>query len=370
MIFEELYNIVEARLAENKDNLTRRCKDLHSEFITDKRIREILEIEVPEVDNVSDIIDVGKGKVLAVRMDKCYGITGFKKPIIASLILKRLIEAVKRKEVNKNWIDGGNVNSSLALAYFANKFGGKAAYVMSRFFPEYMLDYINDISKGAIEIIKAPNLSLGVERDFYKYLVDLIRSDNNLKSYQPLWHAKYSGEYTQFLGKELAETLDFQPDYIVAIVGAGSTLEGQAMPIKTKFNNKPKIVVPEHEKSALLNINKPTFVIDSNRNESREYSDDWFSGPPKGIPHLVLGPHYSEINPLIKNEVLMSIDQVCIYSDTSWKRMSYECYKKGLEIGNSSAANLFVAKYLADQGHNVLTFIYEPFRSIYKGHVS
>jgi hypothetical protein len=365
-MFDELYAIVDSRVRTAGSD--RRTKDIHSLLMTDQRVREILEIETPEIEDVSDILEISRGKVLAVRMDKTYGITGFKKPVIASLILKRLIEAVRRNEYDKKWIDGGNVNSSLALAYYVKKFDGKAAFVMSRFFPEYVMDYIRKISDRSIHLIKAPNLGLGIERDFYQYLVDLVRTDHRYKTYQPLWHAKYGGEYTQVLGNELANELNFCPDYIVTVVGAGSTIEGQAIPAKTRFNNIPKIVVPEHSQSPLLHVDDRAVSFRKNVVARKEYPSDWFISPPPGLPHIVIGPHYDEINPLIKKEVLESIESVFLYDEDDWKEMSYECYKNGMKIGNSGAANLVVAKRLAEKGSTVLTFIYEPFRSIYQGH--
>ena len=364
-MFDELYAIVDSKVRAVESN--RRTKDVHSLLMAEQRVREILEIETPAIEDVSDILGVSKGKVLAVRMDKASGITGFKKPVIACLILKRLIEAVRRKEYSKTWIDAGNVNSSLALAYYAKKFDGKAAYVMSRFFPEYVLDYIREVSHDSIHIIQAPNLSLGIERDFYKYLVDLVRTDRRYKSFQPLWHAKHGGQYTQVLGIELAQKVMECPDFIVTVVGAGSTVEGLAIPVKEKFNNNPKIVVPEHSESQLMYIEGAIQRVE-NCDLRTDYSSDWFSRPPKGIPHAVIGPHYDEVNPLIKESVLRCIGGVFVYVDDDWKQMSFDCYKKGLEIGNSSAANLVVAKQLAEKGNTVLTFIYETFRSIYKGH--
>ena len=301
-------------------------------------------------------------------MDRAFGITGFKKPVVACLILKRLIESVKRKEYNKNWIDGGNVNSCLALAYYAKKFDGNAAFVMSRFFPESVMDYIGKTSNESIHLIKAPNLGLGIERDFYKYLVDLVRNDSEYRRYQSLWHAKYGGDYTKLLGHELADELNICPDYIVTVVGAGSTIEGHAIPVKARFKGSPKIVVPEHSRSRLLQMKAPTEDCLNNAERRPQYPADWFVSPPSGLPHTVIGPHYDEVNPLIKKEVLKSIENVFLYDDDDWKNMSYHCYENGVEVGNSSAANLVVAKYLAERGKTVLTFIYEPFRSIYKGH--
>lgn len=370
MTFDRLYNIVEKTIGLESTGSLLRTKDIHSELLKNEEVRDILEIEKPIIENISEILEVTKGNVFAVRLDKSYGITGFKKPVIASLILKRLIEATKRKEYNKKWIDGGNVNSSLALAYFANKFGGDATYIMSRFFPDYILDYIKKVSQNSIKIIKAPNLKLGVERDFYQYLLTLIRTDEAFTEYQPLWHAKYSGEYSDFLGKDILDYLDFCPDYIVLVVGAGSTLEGQAIPIKLNFKGGPKIVVPEHYDSSLLKKIRPNIEIINEISVNEKLNSNWFSIPPKGIPHFVIGPHYDEINPLLKASIINLIDCVYMYDELDWKEMSIKCYNNGLEIGNSSAANLFVSKQLAQKGYNVLTFIYEPFRDFYHGHIN
>jgi cysteine synthase len=184
-----------------------------------------------------------------------------------------------------------------------------------------------------------------------------------LKNYQPLWHAKYSGEYSTFLGNDLNKSLDFMPEYIVLVLGAGSTLEGQAIPVKLKYFNIPQIVIPEHFNSPLLQSNN----VYNEAYRTINYDKNWFSNPPKGIPHFVIGPHYDEINPLLKKSIINQIDSVYRYKDTDWKEMSYKCNSSGLEIGNSSAANLFVAKQLAEKGNKVLTFIYEPFRTFYQG---
>ena len=366
--FDKLYEIVNEAIQLRKSDEYFKTKRIHSELVSNENVREILEIEKPVIENISDVLQLKQGNVYAVRMDKSYGLTGFKKPVIASLVLKRLIESVKRKQYNKKWIDGGNVNSSLALGYFAKKFNGEATYIMSRFFPPFLLDYIREVSENAIRLIKAPDLELGIERDFYQYLLYLIRNKTEFKEYQPLWHAKYSGEYSTFLGNDLADSLksmNLMPDYIVLVLGAGSTLEGEAIPVKRKYLNLPQIVVPEHYDSPLLS----SFNVYNESYQTKSYKQNWFTNPPEGIPHFVIGPHYDEVNPLLKKDVLGQIDLVYRYREQDWKEMSFKCFSSGLEIGNSSAANLFVAKCLAERkAENVLTFIYEPFRSFYQGH--
>ncbi len=366
--FDRLYKLVEKAINLKSGERVIKTKEIHSELLRNDEIREILEIEKPIIENISETLQLAKGSVHAVRLDESYGITGFKKPVVASLILKKLIESAKRNEYNRKWIDGGNVNSSLALAYFTKKFGGEATYIMSRFFPDYVLNYIKTVSENSISIIQAPNLELGVERDFYQYLLTLVRHDADFKDFQPLWHAKFSGQYSTFLGDDLIKCLDFIPDYIVLVLGAGSTLEGQAIPIKLKHNGIPKIVVPEHFDSSLLKIKEPKIQILNDHSKISKYGSKWFSNPPQGIPHYVIGPHFDEINPLLKKNVINEIDYVYRYGDKDWKEMSLMCYSHDLEIGNSSAANLFVSKQLAEKGNKVMTFIYEPFREFYHGH--
>lgn len=365
MSFERLYEIVEASLKRRRSESLPNTATIHRSLIKKDEVREILEIENPIIENISGILNLSKGSVYAIRHDKSYGLTGFKKPVIASLILKKLIEATKHNEINKKWIDGGNVNSALALAYFAKKFKGEATYIMSRFFPDFVLDYIKKISENSINIIQAPNLKLGVERDFYQFLLNLIRKNEEFKNYQPLWHAKFSGEYSSFLGDDILKDISFEPDYIVLVVGAGSTLEGQAIPIKLSFKSKPKIVVPEHYESSILKRLRPNIENINEISKNEKINSNWFTNPPKGLPHAVIGPHYDEINPLLKKWVIDLIDCVYMYDELNWKEMSLRCYENGLEIGNSSAANLYVAKELAEKGNTVLTFIYEPLRDIY-----
>jgi cysteine synthase len=345
---------------------SRGTRAIHAQLVADDRVRELLEIDVPRIDDVSATLGVSRGQVLAVRMDEAYGDTGFKKPVMASLILKRLIESAGRRDVSNKWIDGGNVNSCLALAYYARRFEGKAAYVMSRHFPDYVLEYIKEVTRNSISLIASPDLGLGIERDFYRHLVDLVRTDREYKRYQPLWHAKYGGAYTQFLGKELADQMDVCPDYVVSVVGAGATLEGQAIPVKRRFANRPRIVVPEHAESLLLFARVGWKRQLTGRMRS-QVPEGWFSQPPAGIPHYVIGPHYEELNPLISADVLACVDEVIGYTDDEWMSTSLECHGRGLRVGNSSAANLAVARRLADEGHVVLTFVYEPFRSFYQG---
>ena len=60
-MFDELYAIVDSKVRAVGSG--KRTKDIHSLVLTDRRVREILEIETPEIEDVSEIIEVSKGKV-------------------------------------------------------------------------------------------------------------------------------------------------------------------------------------------------------------------------------------------------------------------------------------------------------------------
>jgi hypothetical protein len=80
---------------------------------------------------------------------------------------------------------------------------------------------------------------------------------------------------------------------------------------------------------------------------------------------MVLGPHYDNVNPLLPSEDLGQIDGVVRYSDANWQDASHTCQVANMPIGNSSAANIAVSRYLASKGRTVFTFIYEPLRQFY-----
>ena len=322
-------------------------------------IREMFDVVTPEISDLTDTLEVkNDGKVYAIRMDLNEGVDNHKKFVVASLILRGLLNGSLPKERIDTLIDGGNFNSAKALRFYCERFGMKGMYVMSRIFPEEILAMVRTDN---FSIVQAPaRYEKRREVEFYEYLFELMKKSDFRKNKYCLWHAKHGGEATKWLGEEIAGTLPESPQYVVSCLGAGSTLEGIQIPIKE--HTGCQIVIPEHEKSQLFarvknqnvsHIETGSVPINSS---FRSY---------EGLPHTVIGPHFDEINPLLSEKSIQQIDQVVIYQDADWQTMESNLMSKGLSVGNSSAANIACAKNLADSGHKVLTIIFEPQRSFY-----
>lgn len=352
------------------------------------RVRDLLELETPPITDLTDLLQIeGGGKVYAVRMDLFSGVQGLKKPVVAGLILRGVLQGKIPTDAVDTLIDGGNMNTGYALGYYGKKFGMNVVYIMSRFFPTDLTDRLVEEDGPNFKVVRAPaNLGVGMEREFYGYLFDLKTGKANLnedvgfdrkKSYF-LWHAKYGGESLHPLGMEIARKLENFPDYIVVPVGAGSTLECLCVTqdYLKKKGYKSKIVIPEHIKSPIFAKTHP--YIGPLGTPLNILGDEWmarfnpnsFRQPPQdSVPHSVLGPHFDEPNPLIPQKVISKIDYVQKYSDQEWMRMSHYLESHGFGVGNSSAANIAVAANLANQGSKVLTVIFEPLRGYYKSNI-
>ena len=338
--------------------------EIYRVVLRNQTIREMIEWETPLISDLSESLELSNGQINAIRFDLLGGGIGLKKPVVGALIVKQILSRIKLgRNLNdiQGIIDGGNFNTGIALAYFSEKFGLRAALVHSRYFPDYIKILL---SNRNLELIQAPKSNNGIEREFYKYLVNLIKSNELYNNFIPLWHAKYGGISILPLGEELAKIILDCPDYIVLSLGAGSNLEGIVLPIYRKFQKKPKIVIIEHNRSPLTE-KKNLMELSFKYMNEYDFSYDWLTDPPSGIPHMIVGPHYDEINPLLSKDVLKEVDFVYRFSDNQWKWMSSFCMKKRIEIGNSSAANLSVSRAIADKGKNVLTLILEPLRSFY-----
>jgi cysteine synthase len=344
-------------------------RDIHS-FGRTVQQRSILEplmadlgVTSIRVDDITERLALTKGRVFAVRWDITSETVGFKQPIMSSLLLFHLWKRKADVSDVGILIDGGNVNTGLALSYLASRLGLRAEHVLSRHFPLNIRDYIVAHGSEGLTLIEAPPSNVGKEREFYGYLFHLMRSAERQRSRLCLWHAKYSGLATRWMGEAFAESWGVMPDDIVLSLGSGSTLEGYAIPLKNRFDGSPRIVVAEHELSRLIQ-NKPTINLLSDSKDSSAFAAE-FSEPPHPIPHAVLGPHYDDLNPLIDPGQFSQIDAVAPYRDRDWQTTSHFSRLQNMPIGNSSAANLAVARGLAAQGRVVFTFIYEPLRDFY-----
>src|SRR3989344_1000175 len=247
---EELREVVQSEgLVSPKD-----FESAYAKALKTPRVRELLEIELPNITDLTETLHVENGgSVYAVRMDLNRGVDNHKKDVVAGLILRGVMKGkIPRDEID-TLIDGGNYNSARALRYYSKKFGMRGAYVMSRLFPPQVIDLLED---GDFQVIRAPKKhDHAREREFYEYLFELMKNPDFRRNKHCLWHAKYSGKAMYPFGKEIAERLEFVPDYVVSCLGAGSTLEGLQLAIQDYFvesgSRKPRIIVAEHELSPL-----------------------------------------------------------------------------------------------------------------------
>ena len=341
-------------------------RDKISSAIQNPEIREILEIETPSIDDLTSSLPVMKGgRVYAVRYDLTKEVDNHKKETVACLILRQILLGNLPSEKRETFIDGGNVNTALSVRYYVHKFGLHGIHVMSRYFPD---DIIQSLETGRFHIIRAKkDEQLSLEREFYSYLLSSIKKhsfDNTLG----LWHAKHGGEVIYPIGKEIARLLPKDLEFSVSCIGAGSTLEGTRLAINDYFTEQgtkpPEVVIAEHEKSDLFAKEFSNKIRRVEKLPQLPYEEIYRKID--GLPHLINGPHFVERNPLIKPSVLQRIDGIIQYSEQDWKGVQQYLAKREISVGNSSAANLSVAVRLANQGKKVLTFIFEPFREFYR----
>lgn len=332
-------------------------------------VRETFEFSTPRIDDITDYLPLKKGRVYAVRMDLTPNVDNHKKQVAGALILRGILSHRIPSPHIDTIIDGGSYSSASALKYYVEKFGMQGIYVMSRLCPE---DILSLLRSDRFSIIQAPaNPTLPREREFYSFLYDQMTDKDFSKNKFCLWHPKYGGKVSYPLGKELAQKVPTEIQYVVSCLGAGTTLEGTQIPIQDHFIQthlpQPKIVIAEHELSPLFaqqysdrRVLLPTLDFDSFIDDHRFFA---------GVPHNILGPHYDEINPLLAQSSIDRIDSVIQYSDDDWKSTQHYLSLRGLSVGNSSAANVNVAARLVHQGNHVLTVIFEPFRAFYKKHI-
>src|SRR3989338_687337 len=257
----ELQGILhESHLLDGKISLRTRYADV----IQDERVRGILDLETPPITDLTGMLGIENGgRVYAVRMDLNRGADNHKKPVVAGLILRGVLQGRIPKEEIDTFIDGGNFNSASAVKYYADRFGMKGVYVMSRLFPQHIVDLLESDN---FEVMRAPyRYDNAREREFYKHFVELMQHRDFRKNKFCLWDTKYGGEAMYPIGRQISATLEEAPDYVVSCLGAGSTLEGLQIAMQDYFKEKgdgktPQIVVAEHELSPLFVKFIPTRV--------------------------------------------------------------------------------------------------------------
>ena len=186
----------------------------------------------PRVDDLTNLLGLKKGRIFAVRWDLTTHGVGFKQPVVTALLLFHLWRRRSPAHEIHTIIDGGNVNTCLALSFVAAQLGLRAQHVLSRLFPKDVHEYLLARGSKGLELIVAPARNVGREREFYSFLFSLMQKLRREKKYLCLWHAKYSGPAVRWMGRSLAESCGVVPDDIVAGLGSGSTIVGYSIPMR------------------------------------------------------------------------------------------------------------------------------------------
>lgn len=329
-------------------------------------VRKLLRIEVPTVTDLTGILPIrNNGQVHAIRMDHLWT-SNHKGQVVAGLILKAVLRRKLPRQKVTTLIDGGNFNSAFALRCYVRLLGMKGMYIMSRLFPQSI---ISQLEADDFTVEQAPeNAAVGREREFYLYLHERMRDPDFRRDKVCLWHARDGGQVTYPIGREIASKLSFRPDVVISCLGAGSTLGGVQLSIQDHFREtgqRVEVMVAEHEMSPLFASSGryPVLVPPKVKSPAK---DLYYHHPE--LPHPVIGPHFDEVNPFLASQdnLLKSIDGIVQYSEQSWQTVHQMLLATGIEVGNSSAANVAAAVQLANQGMRVLTVIFEPWREFYR----
>ena len=362
-LLEELKGILE------KNGLMREKISLNECYVKAIKIPEVLKIldlELPPITDLSEILGLEPVSVMAIRMDLNKGVDNHKKFVVAGLILRGVLMGFIPNKKRDTLIDGGNFNSASALKFYAKRFGMKGMYIMSYLFPNHIINLLEGDDFTVIKVPHQQKYDHAREREFYEFLYQKMHEPEFKKNKFCLWHAKHGGEVEYPFGKELAKKVPISINCIVSCLGAGSTLEGIQVPLQDYFIENslpaPVIFLAEHELSPLFvkiikKMEIPRSVIP---NISEKDKDCYIYTE---LPHLVIGPHYDEINPLLSKKSIERIGGVIQYSEVDWQSTQKHLAGHGINIGNSSAANISVAWRLANQGFKVITVIFEPKRS-------
>jgi len=359
-LLEELRNV----LVENS-LIGKSLKESYEKAIKIPEVVKILDLKLPPITDLSEILGLKRGSVFAIRMDKNKGVDNHKKFVVAGLILRGVLLGIIPSKTRDTLIDGGNFNSASALKFYTKRFGMKGIYIMSYLFPDHIIKLLEEKDFSIIRVPHNSKYDKMREREFYAFLHEKMMDCEFRKNKFCLWHAKHGGEVEYPIGYEIAKNIPESIDSSVSCLGAGSTLEGIQIPLQDLFKERglpaPTIFLAEHELSPLLTkiVNKLEFPRDIIPKTKTMYH----FLEKTGLPHLVIGPHYDEINPLLSKDSIKRALGVIQYSESDWQSTQTYLFDHGISVGNSSAANISVAWRLANHGYRVVTMIFEPFRN-------
>ena len=352
---------------------------------THQRIVNFVGRLVPGICDETDTVRVlatesenaGFGRVFAVRFDQTDGPKNLKSAVFCGLLVNSILTRRLVRGAPPHLIDAGNMNSGYALKHLCEALELRGTYVMSRYFPQ---DMRRSVESHRLRTEVAPRKkNVSVEREFYSYLVELVRRMRRQRGscFSP-FHAKHGLSIGSAFGRLMSSTLDRELakpdcdaksiDVCVSTIGSGTSFKWLQ---ELAISYSPRIVVPEHRKSPIYSrINESLPLIGSNLTSQVEASQDIFSAnslrrPSDGrITSSILGPHFEEENPFAR-DLSDAIDLVSVYSDSDWISAARCLSDQGHRPGNSSVVNLMVTARFAREGLNVLTAIYEPDRWYY-----
>lgn len=274
-------------------------KESYEKAIKIPEILKILDLELPPITDLSEILGLEPISVMAIRMDLNKGVNNHKKFVIAGLILRGVLMGFIPSKKRDTLIDGGNFNSASALKFYAKRFGMKGMYIMSYLFPDHIVNLLKGDDFTVIRVPHQHKYDNAREREFYEFLYQKMHDHAFRRNKFCLWHAKHGGEVEYPIGKELAKKMPVSINCSVSCLGAGSTLEGIQIPLQDFFIEKglpaPVIFLAEHELSPLLvkimkKLDIPRSIIPKLISKDEYIHTE--------LPHLVIGPHYDEIKPL------------------------------------------------------------------------
>lgn len=346
-------------------------KDKLDYLLDNEAIREKICWVLPNIIDITEQLNLsqeeGHGKVYALSFPDVSPDINLKTPIFAGLFLLQVMQGIIN-EKTEVIVEAGGINTGYGLKKLIEIFNLKGQLYTSRYFSERVLDELKADNFNIIQPEAREDLAL--EEEFYvKFVEDLkeLRKNGNIA---PLWHVKKSFMVAEILAEKMYsknKNVFDDMEYLITGMGSGGSLSAFCKILDISSNKNLKIIVPEHEKSPILWDTYPKEdlsemnIIDKNLN-----TDNFYNLNSKRVPHIVFGPHYEKINNKIPQKYLDSIDGISLYSDEEWKNISSLLDGQNISVGNSSSANLVIAKKLALKGKNIITFIYESKRKYSK----
>lgn len=342
-------------------------KDKLAYLLNNKFIQKKILWTLPNIIDLTENLNLsnkeGHGKVYALSFPDVSPDINLKTPIFAGLFLLQIMKGIIN-EKTEVVVEAGGINTGYGLKKLIEIFHLKGQLYTSRYFSEKVLD---ELKADNLNIIQPEaREDLGLEEEFYiKFVEDLkkLRKNGNIA---PLWHVKKSFMVAEILAEKMYsknKNVFDEAEYLITGMGSGGSLSAFCKISDISNNKNQKIIIPEHEKSPILWDTYPKKdlseldIIDQNLS-----IDNFYNLNSNRVPHIVFGPHYEKINNKIPQKYLDSINSISLYSDEEWKNISSLLDEQNISVGNSSSANLVIAKKLALKGKNVITFIYEPKR--------